>query len=690
MGIKGKINLAEAAIIIIALSIAALFSYRQSSKELTNAVETGNLDLAHATASDIYNINSREFKMLEALANLSIIRDPEVDLHDKWLLINSATGGAKQYLGMAIYNEKGIGWTTTEKWSDLHTREYLAEAMTGKRSIMDPNWSPVNGNLSTFYALPVYDKNNTQIAEVVAVLDSTELCRTVASITVGKDSHPFVVSMKTGNYIAHETQDLVNNSVNIADEAPQGFLPIIDRIKAGETGTAIFYDEINKQKKSVAFQPIKESDWAVVLIAPYDDFYSGLQHLLSRMIMISILALVIAFIIGLIVINLSLKPLKKVSSKIEDIASGEADLTQRLNSSSKDEIGSLVGGFNNFSQKLQDIINDLKSSKSDLSQYGIELNSMVKDNASYLAELFQGINDVEKEVQIQNNKVEDSSASVDKISETVEGLRELLNKQDESVNQAASSVTQMISNIDSVTNLMQKMAEDFDALKKDVDDGIIRQDEVNTQIQKIESQSKLLSEANAVISSIASQTNLLAMNAAIEAAHAGDSGKGFAVVADEIRKLSETSSAQSKNIGVQLKEILDLITNVVKSSNLADNAFKGVMEKANTTGDLVHQIELAMAEQSQGSNVIGQALGEMNNATSQVKTASDDVDSARQEIIGSVNELKQSSLSVRNYINNMAEHVKQIEESDKNLSNITDSINNSINQIGSQIDQFKS
>ena len=236
MSLRQKINGAIMLIVALASASIVLFSWKKSRAELIEAVERGNLSLAHATAQEIFNINDREFKMLETLANLDEIRVPENEkslMHEKWRLINSATGDNEKYLGMAIYNEKGIGWTTTEKWSDLHDREYLAKSMTGENAIMDPNWSPVNGNLSTFYALAFKDKSGKQIGEVVAVVDSTDLCKTVKNINVGRDSHPFVINRTTGKYIAHSDSQIVKDGKGIEDNTSNGFKSIIQRIKSG-------------------------------------------------------------------------------------------------------------------------------------------------------------------------------------------------------------------------------------------------------------------------------------------------------------------------------------------------------------------------------------------------------------------------------------------------------------------------
>ncbi len=689
IGIKMKINAVQTFMIVLTCSAVAFFSYRKASHELKSAVETGNFNLAHATASDIFNINDRELKMLTALSKLSVIQDPDVDLHDKWELVNSAIKGESRYFGIGIYNEKGIGYATTGKWSDLHERDYIANALKGKPYIQEPGYSKVNGHVSTYYGMPVFDKNNRVIGVIAGVVDSEALCHTVSDITVGKKSHPYIVDTKTSAIIASEDIEKVKNAVKISDDASKGFSPIITNILKGETGTVVYYDEVAKMKKSVTYQPIKDCSWVVVCEAPYSDFYGGIQDLLVNMTIISIIALLIAIAVGFFVIMLSIKPLKAVGKSMSEISQGNANLTLRLQSSANDEIGLLVGGFNAFVGKLQEIIKDLKVSKNDLQEFGNRLSGFVHKNADLLMDMLSGIRNVEMEVGNQHEKVDSTVVAVDRISTSVEGLRKLLLKQDESVEQASTAVTEMIGNIQSVTHAIQKMANEFTNLKGDVDSGIEQQRKVFSQIQQIEEQSKMLNEANIVISSIANQTNLLAMNAAIEAAHAGAAGQGFAVVADEIRKLSETSSAQSKKIGLQLKGILGAISSVVTSSNLADKSFMAVMDKVTATGDLVQEIKFAMDEQTAGSKQIGEALNLMNTAASQVKTASDDVDSARREIISDVSSLKLSSNSVQEHIGQMEENVKDIEVSDKNLLSIADSISQSIERIGSEIDTFE-
>lgn len=403
-------------------------------------------------------------------------------------------------------------------------------------------------------------------------------------------------------------------------------------------------------------------------------------------------ALVLSIVLGLLsfmFIRWLMWRIKNVTDSLKEMATGEADLTKRCKLFIRDEIGFLVINFDAFCDKLQKIVGEIKGTEGDLLSYGDRLGKMVQENTAFVDKMIGNIRSVETEMGNQNEMLEYTSKSVDEISESVQQLRELLVTQNEGMQNASSAVTQMIGNIGSVSRSIEKMAQEFSVLQEDVHDGILRQREVSEQIQKIEQQSKMLNDANDVISSIADQTSLLAMNAAIEAAHAGDAGKGFAVVADEIRKLSENSSTQSKNIGSQLTTILNSISNVVEASNVSDKMFTRVSEKIQGTGELVSQIKLSMDEQSEGSKQISEALGYMNDAAGKVKDASNHVDNARGEIVENMGKLHQSADAVGAELKTIESGVKTIEEGDDSLMNIATSISGSIYRITSQIDQFK-
>ena len=246
----------------------------------------------------------------------------------------------------------------------------------------------------------------------------------------------------------------------------------------------------------------------------------------------------------------------------------------------------------------------------------------------------------------------------------------------------------MIGNIRSVNASVGYMVNSFEGLTRNAEGGITRQNDVDVRIKKIEEQSKTLQTANKTISDIASQTNLLAMNAAIEAAHAGEAGKGFSVVADEIRKLSETSSAQSKTIREELKKIATSINDVVTASKASSESFVSVNQSISETQQLVLQIKSAMEEQQEGSLQISEALKLMNDNTSAVREASHEMSVDNKSILSEIEQLRNTTDVIRQSMDKISDSAGSIRSSGDSLSSIADSVESAVKQIGSQIDLF--
>ncbi|MBQ5998234.1 MAG: cache domain-containing protein [Treponema sp.] len=402
-----------------------------------------------------------------------------------------------------------------------------------------------------------------------------------------------------------------------------------------------------------------------------------------------IVLVVILVIIATLFLRSLLKPLIGVKVTLEDISSGDADLTKRIEQNSDDEIGDVVNGFNKFAGKLQHIIGDVKTSKDDLLVAGEDLSSATQDTASSITEIIANIESMKNQIGAQNQSVSSTAGAVNEIASNIESLERMIESQSAGVTQASAAVEEMIGNITSVNSSVEKMAISFDELRANSQTGISKQQAVNERISQIESQSQMLQDANVAIASIAAQTNLLAMNAAIEAAHAGEAGKGFAVVADEIRKLSETSTAQSKTIGDQLNNIKESINDVVSASSESSIAFEAVSRKLEETDALVIHIKSAMEEQNEGSKQITEALHSMNDSTVEVRNASSEMQEGNQMILEEVKQLQNATTQMTQSMEEMSVGARKINETGAALTNVSNQMKDSIGKIGVQVDQFK-
>ncbi|MDE5797746.1 MAG: methyl-accepting chemotaxis protein, partial [Treponemataceae bacterium] len=349
----------------------------------------------------------------------------------------------------------------------------------------------------------------------------------------------------------------------------------------------------------------------------------------------------------------------------------------------------LIIHFDFFLDKLQQIMTEGKGTKTELNASGSNLSAETADTASAISQILANIDGIHQQITAQGSSVDQTAKAVREISTNITSLDTLVENQSSGVEEASASIEEMIGNIATVTANVDKMAESFSALNENMQMGFAKQQGVNERIQQIEGQSDQLSEANLAIASIAAQTNLLAMNAAIEAAHAGDAGKGFSVVADEIRKLSETSSMQSRSIGEQLTKIHDAIGEVVASSNEASEAFGTVSAHIKQTDELVRQIKNVMEEQNAGSRQIGDAIRNMNDSTVEVQKASKEMSQSNERIMHEMQLLQDSTSSMQTGMNEMKNGARKINETGNALAGISGDVQQAINKIGSQIDRFK-
>jgi len=284
--------------------------------------------------------------------------------------------------------------------------------------------------------------------------------------------------------------------------------------------------------------------------------------------------------------------------------------------------------------------------------------------------------------------VEETASAVGQIARNIESLDSLISSQAASITEASAAIEEMVGNIGSVSSSVAAMTQEFAGLATSSDEGKTTLERAAERVAQIAAQSQSLLEANEAIASIASSTNLLAMNAAIEAAHAGEAGKGFAVVADEIRKLSETAAEQSKTIGRELELIMGAIGAIVQDSKATEAAFTAVARKIASTDTIVRQVSSAMDEQAEGSRQILEALREMNDITSQVKSGSSEMSAGNRAILEEMERLRSSAFEVKSRVEAMAEGAAGIEANIGTVERMAGDTRSTIHRMEGSIGRF--
>jgi methyl-accepting chemotaxis protein len=565
------------------------------------------------------------------------------------------------------------------------------ENLTSKKTISDPMLQTIAGekNLVVDLTVPISRAGDNALVGLIGI--NIDLSFSQALVTTIKPYDVGVAGLYSHNGIiaAHHMTDRLGQNL----ETSRGLIGeegVMIMKTSLQTGKPAFVEYGGNLIQNYPFAIGDSTDyWAITSSVPIKTVLKDVESITKFTFIFVLIATLAAAGMTYFAVRKITKPIVSVALTLKDISEGEGDLTKSIDIKSRDEIGDLARYFNQTLEKIKNMVVVIKQQTVALFDIGNELAANMTETAAAVNEITANIQSIKGRVINQSASVTETNATMEQITFNIDKLNGQIENQTSSVAQSSSAIEEMLANIQSVTQTLIKNTENVRDLANASEAGRTSLQEVAEDIQGIARESEGLLEINAVMENIASQTNLLSMNAAIEAAHAGEAGKGFAVVADEIRKLAENSGEQSKTISTVLKKIKDSIDKITKSTDAVLNKFEAIDSGVRVVSDQEENIRNAMEEQSTGSQQILEAIGQLNDITQIVKGGSMEMLEGSKEVIQESKNLELVTQEITNGMNEMATGTNEINVAVNRVNSITGENKTNINTLVQEVARFK-
>ena len=624
------------------MSLSALggLNYWKARQILSENLVNEITSQARGAAGDVNDwLDTRKIEMA-GIALSPVLQTGNVEAIAPFLVNAIKANGRYETFG--YITPAGIAHDSKGVTIDLSTRAYFQKAMTGNAVISDPVVSPATGGLVAVVAVPV--KTAGKVTGVFfGAMSLDEFAKKVATVKFGQTGAAYVLK-GDGVTIANQNKELVMKDNPLKNEKlPASLRAATERMVKGETGTAIY--EYNNIEKMVGFAPITTVGWSLAVSLPVAEATGALDALT----MISLITIVVVLVIAAIFIawfaRRIAKPIQVLEGAANRIAGGDLTLAQ-INITSNDEIGRLGQAFETMTKNLRGLIKQVSNATGQLASSSEELTASAQQSADASGSIAGSIQQIAYGSEKQLSAVNDTSAIVEEISATME--------------EVSATAAEM-------TTMSEQTATVSLAGKTSVDRAVTQMGAVSvgakqaqTAAVELKASSAQIGEIVGLISTIAGQTNLLALNAAIEAARAGEQGRGFAVVADEVRKLAEQSETAARQIKTLVGSNHDSIGKVVGAIDIAIQDITQGVELVNVAGanfaaindqirqvtDQVGIIAKAISEAAVGSQRIVGSIKEVESASRNAAAEAQSVSAATEEQSASMEEIAASSQSL--------------------------------------------
>jgi methyl-accepting chemotaxis protein len=730
MKIKVKLSIMVIAIIALIVTVVAVVLLREASSISISLSKRSIENLAIQRAAYWQGREDGYFRVARTLANIlgdfeedpapqrrdmydsmmGSITEAEASIYQVYTVWkpNAVDGMDSRYIGRPGSTPTGQyaaafrienGRMVVSATSDVaDAMAYLTGPNARKERYEHPAARNINGKDTWYFRImvPIINKKNNEVVGGVGCLCVIDGIQPTVMNTVETREEISAMGIYSGNgfILGHSVPERVGKMLTDVDTLYGNYMQAANQaVLDGKDFRCSTYSPVLKTDVEVIIEsfPMGNSgqSWSVMIATTRSFILQEVNRLTIFTIILAAIAIMIAAVIVYVVLHSTTSPIVKVADTLRDISEGEGDLTRSIAVSSKDEIGDLAKYFNKTLEKIKNLVLIIKREATNLNNIGNTLASNMTETAAAINQITANIQSIKGRVINQSASVTETNATMEQVVMNINKLNGLVENEGRDVAQSSSAIEEMVANISSVTNTLISNSTNVNTLKEASEAGRSGLQEVATDIQEIARESEGLMEINAVMENIASQTNLLSMNAAIEAAHAGEAGKGFAVVADEIRKLAESSSEQSKTIGNVLKKIKSSMDKITKSTEVVLARFEAIDSGVKTVAEQEENVRNAMEEQGQGSKQVLDGISNVNEITRQVKSGSEEMLEGSQEVMKESRNLERVTQEITGGMNEMASGAEQVNVAVNNVNEISVRNREGIEALLREVSKFK-
>ena len=562
---------------------------------------------------------------------------------------------------------------------DPRQRSWYKQAAEANGAIViTPVYIATDGTPVVAVAKAIKDGNGTLLGCVGVDINLSDLTSFISSVKIGNTGYCMLV--QDDGMILADAAHSAFISKNLSD-VDAAFAKITQK-KEG----SVFITLDGKQRKAYIF-PFPELRWKLIVIVEQREILSLFYALVRIMILIGLLMFVIYFTLAIIAARALKRYFARLESMFEKIAAG--DLTDRVAVKRNNEIGRLMTNLNMAIEHTHTMLTVLKEEADKMTAIGSDLSSNMEETAAAVKQISSNATTVKEKALMQAAGVTETAAAGEQIQGKLNLLVEGITRQSESITQSSALITRTAENMLRINKILSQNDELIKTVYGQMKAGTDGARAANEFVKKIAERSEALLEASQVIQNIASQTNLLAMNAAIEAAHAGESGKGFAVVADEIRKLAEESNMQGKQIGAVIKESTEIIAQVSEAGIQAEKTFTDVYGLISNISEKEDSIVDLMREQEENGTQVLSAIETINKVTKDVSTASIEMLEGGKQIAEEMQKLAEITRETTDSMTEIASGAEQITDAVEEVVSITEQNKTSIDHLAQEVGKFK-